>query len=61
MTWLQDLERDHPELARAYKVVGNQPKWALRNMVKALGLCSIFNTEDDDARLIAAKYILKHG
>jgi len=60
-TWLQDLERDKPELARAYKMVGNQPKWALRNMVKALEMCSLLNTDEDRCRLIAARFILKHG
>jgi|TARA_R110002126_G_scaffold121737_1_gene263262 hypothetical protein len=40
---------------QAWKIVGNQPKWALKNMIHALNLLPALNTPDDDQRLIAAK------
>ena len=46
-------------ITEAKKIVGNQPKWVLRNMVKALTMCSWLNDENDKQRLAAAKLILK--
>jgi hypothetical protein len=57
-TWLQDMERKDPKLAAAYKVVGNQDRVCLRNMVRALSTMTLLNTPDDEKRLAAAKYIL---
>ncbi len=42
----------------AWKVIGNQPTWALRNMVKALNMCNLLNTPEDNERLEAAKICL---
>lgn len=44
----------------AKRIVGNQPSWALRNMVKALKIHSWLNTEDDKQRLKAAQVVLRH-
>lgn len=41
------------------KIVGNQPDWALKNMVKALGMHSALNTPEENERLAAAKRLLK--
>lgn len=46
-------------LQEARYLVGNQPTWALRNMVKALHIMPWLNTEDDKKRLEAAEYLLK--
>jgi hypothetical protein len=48
-------------LIEAKKIVGNQPTWALKNMVKALQLpiSTFLNTEEDKLRLVAAKVVLK--
>lgn len=54
-TWLDDLP---PDLQAAYRIVGNQDRHFLRNMVKALQLCPWLNTPDDEKRLAAAKLIL---
>ena len=43
----------------AWKIVGRQPLFALRNMVKALKMCQWLNTEADWKRLEAAQLILK--
>ena len=43
----------------ARRIVGNQPTWALKNMVKALNVLTWMNTEEDKRRLAAAKLILK--
>ena len=43
----------------AKRIVGNQPTYALRNMVKALNMLPYLNTEDDLRRLEAAKVVLK--
>jgi hypothetical protein len=44
---------------QAKKIVGNQPTWALKNMVKALQMLPALNTAEDEIRLIAAKIVLK--
>jgi len=46
-------------LDEAKKIVGNQPTWALKNMVKALNMLPWLNTEEDELRLQAAKIVLK--
>ena len=46
-------------LIEAKKIVGNQPTWALQNMVKALKMLPWRNTAEDEQRLIAAKVILR--
>lgn len=43
----------------AKKIVGNQPLWAIRNMVKALSLHRWLNTPTEEKRLEAAKIVLK--
>jgi exoribonuclease R len=45
--------------AEAKKIVGNQPKWAIRNMVKALSMLPWLNTKVDEQRLEAGKIVLK--
>ena len=44
----------------AWKIVGNQPTWALRNMIKALSMMSALNTPQEDERLEAAKIAVKN-
>ena len=46
-------------LIEAKKIVGNQPTWALKNMVKALKMLPWRNTAEDLERLTAAKIVLK--
>ena len=46
-------------IEEAKKIVGNQPTWALKNMVKALSMLPWLNTAEDKERLDAAKIILK--
>jgi hypothetical protein len=58
-TWINDLKRDNPALADDYLIVGNQPDWAIKNMVKALSWCELLNSPEEAARLAAAKRILK--
>ena len=45
-------------LEEAKKIVGNQPKWAVKNMVKALTMCRWLNTPEEERRLQAGKIIL---
>tara|TARA_R100000315_G_scaffold15241_1_gene5156 strand:- start:127 stop:282 length:156 start_codon:yes stop_codon:yes gene_type:complete len=45
----------------AKKIVGNQPKWAIKNMVKALKMCPWLNTAEEKQRLQAAEIVLKGG
>ena len=40
--------------------IGNQPTWALKNMVKALNMLSALNTPEEWKNLEAAKTILKY-
>ena len=46
-------------IEEAKKIVGNQPTWALKNMVKALKMLPWRNTTEDEQRLLAAKVVLK--
>ena len=46
-------------LIEAKKIVGNQPTWALKNMVKALQMLPWRNTTEDELRLQAAKVVLR--
>lgn len=46
-------------LDEAKRLVGNQPTWALKNMVKALNMLTWMNTAEDIQRLEAAKVIIK--
>jgi hypothetical protein len=48
-------------LREAKKSVGNQPKWAIKNMVKALSLHSWQNTPEENERLAAGKLVLKRN
>ena len=47
-------------LIEAKQIVGNQPTWALKNMVKALKMFPALNTAEDLIRLEAAKVVLKN-
>ena len=44
---------------QAKKIIGNQPKWAIKNMVKALNIHPWLNTAEEKKRLQAAKIVLK--
>lgn len=46
-------------IIEAKKMVGNQSKWALKKMVKALSMHPWLNDDNDKQRLEAAKLILK--
>ena len=46
-------------LEEARKIVGKQPKWAVKNMVKALSMHQWLNTPKESIRLEAGKLILK--
>ncbi len=43
----------------AKKITGNQPLWALRNMVLALSMMPMMNTPEENKRLEAGKHLLK--
>lgn len=43
----------------AKKITGNQPTFALRNMVAALKMYSPLNTPEDNLRLKAAQIVLR--
>ena len=43
----------------ALQIVGkNQPRWAIKNMKKALSMCTWLNTEEETKRLEACNVIL---
>jgi len=41
------------------RLLEHEPSYSLRNMVKALNMLPFLNTEDDEARLAAARDVLK--
>ena len=43
----------------AWNIIGNQPKWAIKNMVQALQLMTWKNTNEEWRRLEAAKICLR--
>ena len=43
---------------QAKKIIGNQPTWALKNMIKALSLHAWLNTPEENERLQASKIVL---
>ena len=46
-----------PEQRKA--ILGNQPSWALKNMVKALSMGALMNTPEENERLEAGKEEIK--
>jgi|APGre2960657505_1045072.scaffolds.fasta_scaffold05862_3 hypothetical protein len=48
-------------LAHCKRITGNQPRWALRNMMQALSMCPAINTPEEDERLAAAKYLFHNS
>lgn len=43
---------------QAKKIVGNQPRWALVNMRRALSMLNLLNTPEENERLEAVKVLL---
>ena len=35
-------------IEEAKKIAGNQPVWALKNMIKALSMMSVLNTDEEN-------------
>jgi len=55
-----NLLATNPELYEAYKIVGfNSSNHSLKMMVRALTMCRWLNTIEEEARLKAAKLVLK--
>jgi hypothetical protein len=48
------------KIAKAWSTVGNQPRWAIKHMVRALSILNYLNTPEDQRRLEAGKICLKH-
>jgi len=48
------------KIRQAHAIVGNQPRYAIRNMVKALSMLPRLNTVEENERLAAAKILLRH-
>ena len=46
-------------IQEAWSIVGNQPKWAIKNMIKALSMMKSLNTSEENCRLEAGKICLK--
>ena len=46
---------------KAWNIVGNQPRWAIKNMVKALSMMPAMNTKEENIRLQAGKVCLKNS
>ena len=44
----------------ALKILGNQPNWAIKNMKKALSMCTWLNTEEEKKRLEACHVLLSN-
>ncbi len=47
-------------IEEAKRIVGNEPTYALRNMVKALDMLPWLNTDDDLERQEAARVVLRN-
>lgn len=47
------------DLKEAKEIVGNRASWELVNMKKALSMCPMLNTEEENKRLEASKIVLR--
>jgi hypothetical protein len=47
------------DVEQAWKIVGNQPRWAIKNMVRALSMLPALNSPEDDLRLAAGRVALR--
>lgn len=47
-------------LAEACDRIGNQPTWALKNMIRALSTLRMLNTPEEEQNLRAAQMIVHH-
>jgi len=55
------LQRDNPKkYADMVLAGGGSNRVVLRNMVRALEMCSLLNTPEENARLAAAKRLLRN-
>lgn len=58
-TWVDDLKAKNPALAADYAIAGFQSIANLKRMVRALSVLNYLNTKADEARLAAAKRIIR--
>ena len=58
MTYHEELKRKNPAKPSDMALVGNNSGVMLRNMVKALSILPWFNTDEENARLAAAKRLI---
>jgi hypothetical protein len=47
------------DVEQAWKIVGNQPRWAIKNMVRALSMLPALNSPEQEERLAAGKVALR--
>jgi hypothetical protein len=47
------------ELNEAKKIIGNQPRWIIKNMITALKMHPWSNTPEDIQRLAAAELVIR--
>ena len=59
-TYYQDLAKNNPAKFADLKIAGGSGKTALKNMVRALQMLPSLNTPADEARLSAAKRLLRN-
>ena len=48
------------DLTETKNILGDRALWELKNMKKALEMISIFNTAEENKRLEAVNFALKH-
>lgn len=44
---------------QAKTILGDRPEWELKQMKKALSMCELLNTPEENERLLAVKTLLK--
>lgn len=60
-TFLDDLKKSDPQRAADYVTCGGAHGVPLRNMIRALEMCSAMNTPEENLRLAAAKRLARRG
>ncbi len=60
MTYYQELKKNQPAKYADMVLAGGNTGVALRNMVKALQIMQVFNTQEENNRLAAAKRLLRN-
>jgi hypothetical protein len=59
-TYYEDLKMNNPAKYADRRIAGTLDKVALKNMIRALSILPLLNTNEDEIRLAAAKRLIRN-